>query len=77
MNDQPSPVAPIGFISGAFGDGGTFMSQKAKPTRYQRRSGSLPHLEDQANLGMAGTDLPSPISSHLRPMDRIRNLFGS
>ena len=47
------------------------------PTRYERRSGSLPHLEDQTGAGVSGDDLPSPITAHLRPFARLRNLIGS
>ena len=46
-------------------------------TRYQRRSGSLPHLEDQPDVGISRIDLPSPVASHLRPLDRLRGLISN
>ena len=47
------------------------------PTRYERRSGSLPHLEDQTAVGVSVSDLPSPITAHRRPLSRLRSLIGN
>jgi hypothetical protein len=52
-----------------------FASNPMGPTRYQRRSGSLPHLEDQQDFGISRSDLPSPVASHLRPLERLRDLI--
>ncbi len=45
------------------------------PTRYQRRSGSLPHLEDQPGTRLSMSELPSPVSSRHRALDRLRRLI--
>jgi hypothetical protein len=47
------------------------------PTRYERHSGSLPHLEDQMDGTASIGELPSPITAHLTPLGRLRSLIGS
>lgn len=54
-----------------------FASNPLRRTRYQRRSGSLPHLEDQPDVGMSRSDLPSPVVSPLRPLERLRDLISN
>jgi hypothetical protein len=54
-----------------------FGSDPMGPTRYQRCSASLPHLEDQPDVGVSRSDLPSPVASHLRPLERLRDLISN
>jgi hypothetical protein len=61
----------------AFNAARAFPGNPLGRTRYQRRSGSLPHLEDQPGVGLTTMDLPKPVSSYRRPLERLRDLISN